>query len=87
MRNYFGFFVYDNNRNKIEGRLSRPYFRNSYVYSYDYDDYPMGDKWRAYILPHDIPDTDSDGQPDAQDQRLIEKNGYGQLMLVLLLYD
>ncbi|XP_062520721.1 uncharacterized protein LOC134195671 isoform X2 [Corticium candelabrum] len=62
MINYFGFFVYDNNGNKIEGSWSRPYFRNSY----DYRDYESWDRWRAYILPRHIPDTDSDGQPDTQ---------------------
>ena len=62
MRNFFGFFVYDNNASKIEGRWNRQYFRNSY----DYRDNQSWNRWRTYILPYDIPDTDSDGQPDAQ---------------------
>ncbi|XP_062520818.1 uncharacterized protein LOC134195756 [Corticium candelabrum] len=59
MRNYFGFFVYDSNGDKIEGSWNRPYFKNS-------DDYNVWQEWRAYILSRDIPDTDNDGQSDTQ---------------------
>ena len=59
MRNYLGFFVYDSNGDKIEGSWNRSYFKNS-------DDYNVWLEWRAYILSHDISDTDNDGQPDTQ---------------------
>ncbi|XP_062520785.1 uncharacterized protein LOC134195722 [Corticium candelabrum] len=65
MKNYFGFFVYDNNGDKIEGSWNEPYFKNSY----DNHLFTYFETWTAYILPHHIPDTDSDGQPDSQNHR------------------
>ncbi|XP_062520656.1 uncharacterized protein LOC134195618 isoform X2 [Corticium candelabrum] len=60
MRNYFGFYVYDSNKDKIEGSWNRPYFENSD------DHYHLWQKWRAYIFSRDTPDTDNDGQSDPQ---------------------
>ena len=60
MRNYFGFYVYDSNRDKIEGRWNRPYIVNSY------DHYHQWQEWKAYIFSRDTPDTDNDGQSNPQ---------------------
>ncbi len=61
MVNSFGFYVYNENKERIlNPNLRDPYFKNSD------NDSNVWTKWTSYILPLYMSDSNSDSQPDSQ---------------------
>ena len=58
MKNFFGFYVYDSNAEKVVDSWMKPYFKKSVNSNHAWQ------KWTAHIYPHTFMDRNNDGKPN-----------------------
>ena len=60
MENLFGFYVYDKNQARIDGKWRNPYFK---IIEHRHNTWT---RWTAYVLPHFVPGTNNNSMVNVQ---------------------